>query len=530
MVAPILPLVWIAIWAWRAAQKKKQAATSAPPPQATEITWRACVLFLVHAFLYVWLAGLLGASSEHVLETWLTAHGDWLRAAGIDALVLAFVPLTTTFVAPAVLLIVGPRWLVWRVLRPLRLRRTLRAALWLTPFLRRADVDGLARLVDASLGRPVIPPPPDVEGWRLKLMPRLRPKPLATRVLRADAWSACARAIEAELQGDAARAELLATSFDAPPRLVRRVAFEFLAVRAAERGDWDAVERYARLGRGRGVRLWRLLARARRAPGVLPARLWLAWLLAPERRRSLPYVRATLRPAAPHAVAVAPVAIIAGSGAAPWTAHLDLLRHASLGTALDGAAVVALLAQWNARLGPEAEAVFRARAIELGVTDGAEMWQRLRAGVVSELELLLAAASVSATALDAHGTLGEILGRRLRERLFVALQPFLQDEGREADELGTPLEEWERWLQMRDATQHLERHGGANALQTAWLTGLRDTAWNRPCRVFNTYGTDAARTCQTMFTWATELGRRLGDDECARVNASNALIAAKAAR
>jgi hypothetical protein len=521
-VIPIAPLVWIAVWAIRAAYRKRNGPAT-PPPASTNVTWRGFVLFLWTLFAWIWLGALGAAVTERTLLAWIASHPQHHGA--LTATLAGLTPLLMLVVAPGVLLVVGPRWLAWRVLRPLRLRLAARVTIWFTPFLRRTDVAGFARLLDASLGRPVVPPP---RASRLRLVIGGKRRPLARPVVRADAWTTCARALEATLQGDRARADLLLAWFDdlprgaRVPRLLRTLAFEELAAGAARRGEWDRVERWTRAGRGRGVRLWRLLARARRGPTAAPARLWLAWLLAPDRRLSLPHVLALTR-ARLGEVIPAPTAPAAGG--APWTRHVDLLCRASLGAPLETRAALGLLHEWEARLGPDAEAAFRARAIELSVTDGAALWGRLRERVTAELELLLEAAGVSAEALEAHAALGAALAARLRERLFASLHAFLGAGGT----LGTPLEEWERWLHMRAAARRLEERAGLGALQTAWHGGLRDTAWNRPCRVFNTYRADAAHACHAMFAWTAALAARLGDEEAARVNASNAAIAAQAA-
>src|SRR6185436_1192802 len=116
-----------------------------------------------------------------------------------------------------------------------------------------------------------------------------------------DAWTALAAALQADRRRAAAHAARIADALAHVPAgarfpwLARIHGVEALVLSAAERHDWPAVARTARLGQGRLVVLLALVARAARGEEVPPSALWMRWLLAPQRAALLPIVQAAVR-------------------------------------------------------------------------------------------------------------------------------------------------------------------------------------------------------------------------------------------
>src|SRR5262249_12857672 len=153
---------------------------------------------------------------------------------------------------------------------------------------------------------------------------------------------------------------------------------EALVLSAAARRDWETAARYARLGRGRLIRLLALVTRAARGETVSAPRLAALWLLAPMRGATLPLGRAATARAA------------RAPAAAADARHVDLLAAAARPGAVGAGDVLAVAEAWRAEIDDAALARLHARALELGVRDGAARAAAVREQVLDELSLLLA--------------------------------------------------------------------------------------------------------------------------------------------
>ena len=149
---------------------------------------------------------------------------------------------------------------------------------------------------------------------------------------------------------------------------------------------------------------------------------------------------------------------------------------------------MALAAAWQPAIDDAALAALQARALELGVRDGAARALALREQVLDELALLLARADGERPRAPMD-PLAEALVARTREhelgRLKASLAAF------DADRVGPsphPLAAWERWLGLRAAWERAEQHAGRAALATLWRTGLRDRLWGYCCAVSHAHG------------------------------------------
>lgn len=495
---PVWPFVWIAVWLW---QRHRARNTPGTAQNLQPYSGRSLALIFIHTPL--WAVLMLAVMIVVTAAVEVTLEARRLGGGGTAPL-LGF---ASGIVVPPLILRGAPRWLAWRVLRPLGLRRAAHVVIWLAPFLGPHGLPGLRRLLDVSLRHP--PGPGAGED-------------------RAGGWPLWSRAVQAALQGDLTRVLRLMPALERSaipmPRLARVYGGELLARAAAARGDWRLVGRAARAGRGRLARLWRLLARAHAGQPVAPWRLRAAWLLAPERRALRAFVDA-----APIHRAARPRVLPVPARAPAWSWHVALLDHVSAGGRLDESNARELLGQWSARTDAAAEAAFRARALELGAADGAARWAELVGQLDDELLALLDAAPLAVGDIAGQGALGARLAARLRDRLHADLDELVAAAHPDSVALDGPVDEWERWLLICEAVERLERRAGLQAVRSAWHNGLRDVAWNRPCRVFNTFGSNAAQACYAMFSWTAALAHRLGDAEAARVNAENARIARKAA-
>ncbi len=432
-------------------------------------------------------------------------------------------------ILPIALLRNGPPWLAWRVVRHLRSPLLVRIAFWFTPGEKRSDLVGFARLVAASYGcNPVPSALPDApSGWRQKL--RVFFMMRATSAEKTiDHWAVAALALYAEVSGDPLKADRYVRSFDIIsrhrqiPRLVRIFAFEALAWQAARRGDWEAVLSRTRLGTGRSMPLLRMLACGHLSGQVNKPLLWLAWLLAPSRITSFSYVQSLV--AQPKLKAPVP------ANQTLQIEHLQLLRNAAEGKPVELTHVLTLAMNWQKQLTAETHAKLLARGLELGVREVHVVTELIPQTLLSELEELAAEArgklpdEIVANWDEWQQTLAGDIVVRLRNRLFARLETAAEDFLIGPDEPPPPLREcWERWLTMQEATERLGTLMGIDDLSTAWYGGLRLTAWNGACRVYNHYGAESAWVGHIMFSWVVKMAEKTGDQDAAEVNRNNVL-------
>jgi len=455
--------------------------------------------------------GRAGTLAAFRLLAWTVVWGIVLRNIGGSVGVWtggslgAVLSLLIGVVIPAWFFVVFPGWLAFRIAAPHGMRRLAFAACWMSPLVRLRDLPGIAAFLDVAADRAST-------GWA---------------DLPADAWTALAAALQADRRRSLTHAahivDALAHLPDGArfPWLARRHGVEALVIAAVARRDWPAAARYARIGQGRLVGLLALVADAARG-GVVPASaLWLRWALSPMRRTMLPLVRVLARRDR----------IAAGGGATVTPAsslharHIALLETAARNEEIRAEDVLALATAWQPALDDAALAGLHARALELGVRDGAARAQALRDQVLDELALLLARADGERARTPAPAFV-ESLVARTREHELAHIRASLAafDGDRVAPSLH-PLAAWERWLGLRAAWERAEQNAGRAALATLWRTGVRDRLWGYCCAVSHVHGARAAWASYVMFDWLADRAEVVGDLVAVLANRENARIA-----
>jgi hypothetical protein len=404
----------------------------------------------------------------------------------------------------------GPRWLAWRVLGPWGLPAVGQAVLWLAPSFTLRTFRGNLELFSAAFGGE-----PKPQRWT------------------AGPWFLFTRALRSDREGDPGRVEALLellrdlSSWRLPWRL-RGQGFELLAWPAIQAGDWEEALRRLAHGRGRGVRLLRLVASAHTGRVASPFLLWLAWLLAPGRWRTRPLVLALLdteRTAAiaPSSRVPAPLEAAAATDGV-WLRHLKLLADAAEGRPVRPSDVDAVAEEWEDTFRKADRMRLLSRGAELGVPDVQAVVAGLRPALLAELEAVAESADGLWPEPQRRDGLAAEVRRRRSDRLFAAVQvevdPFLGRKGFQR-KLEDPLAELERWLQFRRDLRRLLEASGENALPTSWYNGLRIAACNWPVFLLRTYGPDAHWACRQMFRWSEAQARRMGDQEIASLSHGN---------
>jgi len=487
LVFPVGPIVILLIWLVRSLAGRKDQTRTVPAARATQSRISLGHLFLF-AVVYLPLAVIPAAAvAEQTRSSW---------------------PGLLSFAAAIFAICMGPRWLAWRVLGPWGLPAAGRAVLWLAPSFTLPTFRGNLELFSAAFGGE-----PKPQRWTAS------PWLLFTRVLRGDR------------EGDPGRMEaLLELLRDFPswrlPWRLRGQGFELLAWPAIQAGDWEEALRRLAQGRGRGVRLLRWVASAHTGGSASPALLWLAWLLAPERRRTRPLVLAVLAVGDPDPSppAHAPQEEAAARDGGVWLRHLKLLAAAAEGRPVRPSDIEAVAEDWEDTFRKAGRMRLLSRGAELEVPDVQAVVAGLRPALLAELEAV--AESVDGPWPEPQrrdGLAAEVCRRRLN-RLYAAVQvevdPFLGRQGLQR-KLGDPLAELERWLQFRRDLRRLLEASGEDALPTSWYNGLRIAACNWPVFLLRTYGLDAHWACRQMFRWSEAQARRMGDQEIARLSRGN---------
>jgi hypothetical protein len=209
---------------------------------------------------------------------------------------------------------------------------------------------------------------------------------------------------------------------------------EALVVSAVARRDWATAARHARIGQGRLIRLLALVARgiaARRCRGVScgPAGCW-----RPLRRTTFPLVRALARRDAVGAGARPALPATSVTACMRATSPCWKRRRARRRSAPTRCSRSRRL--WQGAIDDAALAALRARALELGIRDGAARVLALRDQVLGELALLLARADGELARAPAHA-----FGERWRAGRASCSSRAIRDAlgGLDADAVGPAL-------------------------------------------------------------------------------------------
>ena len=355
--------------------------------------------------------------------------------------------------------------------------------------------------------------------------------------LPADAWTALAAALQADRRRSLARAARVADALAHLPAgarfpwLARVYAVETLVLSAAARHDWAAAARYARLGRGRLNRLLALLAQGGRGQPVRRRhiRQHLAlWLLAPLRRATWPLVRAPGRLWPGVAEARATETPRPGVHAR----HVELLGAAAHHDEVATDDVLALAAAWRAEVDDAALARGQARALELGLRDGAARARALRDRFSSTSWRCFSRRQTARCRRSpgAHGSRticnpgprsaaradpgGVARARRGRRRTVPASARGVGTLARAAGGVGARRAD-------RSAARRWRRCGA---------TSVRDRLWGYCCALSHQHGARAAWAAWSMFDWLADRAEYVGDLVAVLANRENARIALASAR
>jgi len=464
------------------------------PRDPSRARWRAALRLLV--WTVVW---------GTVLRNIGTSVGAW-AAGSLGAVTTILI----SVVIPAWFFVVFPGWLAFRIAGPCGLRRLAVGACWMSPLVRLRDLPSIAAWFEIAADRPC--------AWWDELP--------------ADAWTALAAALQADRRRSLARAARVVDALGHLPAgarfpwLARVHAVEALVLSAVARRDWTAAVQYARLGSGRLVRLLALVARGAGGEGLGGQQAGVLWLLAPMRRTTWPLVRAlsSSRPVETEPGAQAP------QSSGVHARHVALLGAAARDGEIATDRVLALAAAWQPEIDDAALARLQARALELGLRDGAAHARALREELLEELALLLAEADGEVPRQRADA-LVEALAARAGDRQLALIQEALP--ALDADGVGPslhPIEAWERWLALRAVWDRAEQTGGRAALAALWRGSVRDRMWGYCCALSHQHGTHAAWAALMIFDWLADRAEYVGDLVAVLANRENARIALAGAR
>jgi len=257
--------------------------------------------------------------------------------------------------------------------------------------------------------------------------------------------------------------------------------------------------------------------------GRVPTRtLWMHWLLAPMRRTTLPLVRALARRGAPDPGAW-PAALPPPAGV--HARHVAMLEAAARNEEVRAADVLALADAWQRAIDDAALAGLHARALELGVREGATRALALREQIEGELALLLARAEGEVPQRQPPAA-GQTLASRARDAQLGRIKAALA--ALDADRAGSPpspLEAWQRWLVVRAAWERAEQTAARPALAALWRASVRDDLWRYCCALSHRHGAHAAWAVFGMFDWLADRAEYVGDLVAVLANRENARIA-----
>ena len=293
---------------------------------------------------------------------------------------------------------------------------------------------------------------------------------------------------------------------------------------ALRRHDWRRVQRRVEEGRGRGVRLLGLIARAHLDAPPWPPFLWLAWALAPDRRATLPYVREALAARRKRGPASRRASRPAGETGGVWLRHLRLLERAAAGRTVRVTELEALAGDWEGALEGAGQTRILARGLELGMQDVARAASALRESLEKELETLAAVAEGAWSEATVTGLAGLLRSRQIEGLTQLAERETegFPESGGVARALDAPLVELERWYRFQRDVERLRAAGGRDAVQTAWFNGLRYVACNWPVYLGRAYNLDSAWACREMHLWCASLSAEVMDEDIHRLSAGNA--------
>jgi len=252
-------------------------------------------------------------------------------------------------------------------------------------------------------------------------------------------------------------------------RHVAKLAREFLALSAAERGDWPEAVTHGRAKHGTRVSRFVGDLAARRLGRSAPL-LRVRWLLAPNRRA--------------HSQILASVAhASSSSNASPRTPMVfeppkdagEGLRCFVAETRSSQASKDNLSRLLAAARSVDADLAFRdrarSRARELGIAAHAdEVLARMKSELFAALESRARSADTEFDELREFGALGGEVAKALRDRVLSSAESAFEmlSARHETDKLLPPAEEWNDWLRCVDLFETAAARGGRETRQLLW--------------------------------------------------------------
>lgn len=322
------------------------------------------------------------------------------------------------------------------------------------------------------------------------------------------------------------------------PKAARRAAVSWLVADAAARGDWRAV---AELGEsmGDGSReAWLLSAVAQSlhldpfSPGRLG--LWLRWLIAPNRRATLPIVeRAVLALNGafiePERESLPPFnEPVQDIESDPWARALHL--HASL-LATQPALIqpedvkLAALAWDNALSGAGHRVDDRARVLGLsGGAGGASVLYAFAQAIEEDLSAVVKGSEIPLGSLASEGDgLAERVRRRLRDELLTEIEGAVRALAQRTEDKRElpPVDEWREWLYVASLYERGAERVGDDFRRLAFATLHSDACafavWHFNERSQRPIG-------NAVFRWLLREAERVEDERAATLQRKNVAI------
>ena len=188
---------------------------------------------------------------------------------------------------------------------------------------------------------------------------------------------------------------------------------------------------------------------------------------------------------------------------------------------------MALAAAWQPAIDDAALAALHARALELGVRDGAARALALREQVLDELALLLARADGERAARAGARRSPRRWSARTREHELARLKASLA--AFDADRVGPslhPLAAWERWLGAARGVGARRAARRTRGARDAVADGRARSPVGLLLRASRTSTDRAPRgPCYVMFDWLADRAEYVGDLVAVLANRENARIA-----
>jgi hypothetical protein len=444
----------------------------------------------------------------------------WIFGAGWSVYVAVMVLSGAWYEAPLLALLLTitfPWWTARYVLAPLGLARTAGVVTWMARVLWFRDASGGAATAAALALLHRKRANPAVEAMIHRWLGDQRP-------VKAGGALACALLAVGRGDFESARALMIGISeMDkrVRPALAAKLADEWLALDAAEQGNWAAVQNLTTRA-GPKTRLSRFLREVAFALGRTSrkygqARLLFWFLLAPRRRHTLALFK--------RAWSVGPPEEKERSVESPQdplshalTLHAGGLQNAA---ELDPAGLRQLGSAWDVALAhPETAALLLKRAADLGVSDPGDATGRLRSAAADDVAAMVRNSRVEWLSLQGSSELLAQAGQDAREEQLSAIElaaERLNDRVKLKRALPV-LSELQEYATIRRAYERAVESGGPEARHLLF-TQIYNPVCNQAVWLFNERAQKAI--ANGMLKWLLREAEAVGDVEAIRLQTKN---------